>query len=110
MRWKLLVLVSTIASLVAFGLWFMSVDFFFGSDRPVQRGTLFLLATLIIPIAVAVFAGIFLYRRTSRRRKTQAVMTVLLTLLLAAGIHFAGERLFPAWLDIARPCHRPPCI
>jgi hypothetical protein len=44
---------------------------------------------LLIPIAVALFAGVFVYRHTARRRKLQAVLTSVLVLMLSA-VAFVG--------------------
>jgi cytochrome bd-type quinol oxidase subunit 2 len=109
MRWKLLVIVSLIASLLAFGLWSALIVLVFGHVRPVPRHDWLLLASALVPLAVTEFAGMFVYRHTARRRKTQAVVTILLTLSFATGIYFAGSRFFPQLIGIPRPCPRPPC-
>ena len=104
MRWKLLIPVSIIAAIIAFGVWFILIGLIFGSVRPVQRHDSELLASLIVPLVIAGLSGLFLYRHTSRRRKTQATITFLLTLIITAGTYFAGSRLFPNVIGIPRPC------
>jgi peptidoglycan/LPS O-acetylase OafA/YrhL len=96
MRWKLLVLVSLVAALVACGAWslFMMIVFAY-SVRPIQPHGWVFLASAALPLVMAGFAGFFTYRHTARRRKTQAVLTVLLTLLLSVAACFSATRLFP---------------
>jgi cytochrome bd-type quinol oxidase subunit 2 len=109
MRWKLLVLVSFVAALVAFALWSVLTALIFGSARGSQGHDGLLIVSMLAPVALAALAGMFVYRHTARRRKTQAVLTVLLTLILTAGVYFAGSRLFPHLFGIPRLCDRPPC-
>ena len=108
MRWKLLVLVSVVAALVAFGVWSVLIALIYGSVGPVQRHDGLLIVSTLVPVALAALAGMFVYRHTARSRKTQAVFAVLLTLMLAAGVYFAGSRLFPHLIGIPRPCY--PCV
>jgi hypothetical protein len=107
MRWKLLVIISLIAALLALGLWSVLIALIFGHVRPVQRHDWLLLASIVVPLAVAAFAGFFVYRHTARRRKIQATITVLLTLSLATAAYFAGSRLVPQLIGIPRLCDYP---
>jgi uncharacterized BrkB/YihY/UPF0761 family membrane protein len=102
MRWKLLVLVSFVAALVACGVWSLLIMIIFGSERPIQPHDWLSLASAAVPLAMAAFAGFFIYRHTARRRKTQAVLTVLLTLFLSIAACFAATRLFPHTITIYR--------
>ncbi len=102
MRWKLLVLVSFVAALVACGVWSLLIMIIFGSARPIQPHDWLLLASATVPLAMAGFAGFFIYRHTARRRKTQAVLTVLLTVLLAIAACLSATRLFPDTITIYR--------
>src|SRR5258708_157247 len=113
MRWKLLVLVPLIAAIVACGAWSLLIMIVMGPVRPSEpHDWLYLagstthwlvLASAAVPLAMAGFAGFFIYRHTSRRRKTQAVLTVLLALLLSIAACLTGTRLFPANVPIDRP-------
>ncbi len=85
MRWKLLVITSLVLAFVGFGLWCTLTILLFGSARNLARHDWLLLASVLVPLGFAVFAGVFVYRHTARRRKTQAAITVLLTLLVALG-------------------------
>ncbi len=109
MRWKLLVIVSLIGSLLAFGLWSILIALIFGHVRPVPRHDWLLRASVLVPLVVAGYAGIFVYRHTARRRKTQATITVLVTLCLVTATYLAGSRLFPRLIGIPRPCVVYPC-
>lgn len=103
MRWKLLLLVSLIAALVACGAWSLLIMIIFGhSARPMQPHDWLLLASAAVPLAMAGVAGFFIYRHTSRRRKTQAMLTILLTLLLSIAACLATTKLFPNTITIYR--------
>jgi hypothetical protein len=87
MRWKLLGLVSVIGALFGVALWSAATIAAFGSARAMARNDWVLLGSLVIPLAVSVFAALFVYRHTAHRRKTQAVIATLLTLLLTAATY-----------------------
>src|SRR5262245_51546344 len=90
MRWKLLVFVSLVATLVACASWLLLSIFFFTESAAIipLNGQLWPL-TFVAPLLLTIFAAFFVYRHTSRKRKTQAVMTLLLVLTLTALICFA---------------------
>ena len=100
MRWKLLVIVSLIAALVACGLWSALAIGAFGNAGELASHGWLLLASAILPLVIAVYAGVFVYRHTSRRRKTQAVVTVIVALFLTAGAYVAAAQVFPDKLGI----------
>ena len=62
----------------------------------------FLLASAAVPLVFIVYAGVFAYRHTARRRKTQAMITAILALFLTIGFHLAASQLFPNRLVIPR--------
>jgi cytochrome bd-type quinol oxidase subunit 2 len=100
MRWKLLVIVSLAAAILACGLWSAIAISAFGSARELARHIWLLLASTLVPLGIAGYAGVFVYRHTSRRRKTQAVFAVILSLFLTAGMYFAASQMFPGRLMI----------
>ncbi|SRR5260370_23480823 len=102
MRWKLLVLVSLVAALLALGLWSALAIAGFGSARVLARSDWLLVSSFLIPLGVATYAGVFVYRHTARRRKTQAVFSVLLTLFLSVGTYLVASQVFPNKLVISR--------
>jgi len=103
MRWKLLVIASFAAAVVACGLWSALAIGAFGTASKLASHGWLLLASAIVPLVVAVYAGVFVYRHTSRRRKTQAVVTVMLALFLTAGAYVAATQVFPDKLGIQPP-------
>src|SRR5712692_7353310 len=103
MRWKLLVLVSFVAALLALGLWSAITIAVFGSARALARNDWLLLLTAIVPLAIAAYSGVFVYRHTARRRKTQAALTVILSLLLTLGTYLTASLMFPNRLVITPP-------
>lgn len=102
MRWRLLFLISIIAALVAVTLWSSFSIALFGSARAMASDDWRLAGSLFIPLAVAIFSGVFAYRHTARRRKSQAVLTFVLALLFSSGFYLIASQLFPERLIIPR--------
>ncbi len=102
MRWKLLVLASVAAAVLGVGIWSLFAIISFGTAQELARHDLILLMSALIPLVMSAYAGIFVYRHTARRRKTQAVTTILLSLLLAPVFYFTASALFPNRLHIPR--------
>lgn len=100
MRWKLLVMTSIVAALLGSGLWCALTIAFFGSAMVLARHDWLLLGSALVPFAVALFAGVFVYRHTARKRKTQAVIGVLLSALLTPVGYLAAWSLLPNRLYI----------
>jgi len=87
MRWKLLVLVSFVAAILALGLWSAITIAVFGSARVMAQHDWLLIASLVIPLSVTAYAGVFVYRHTSKRRKLQALIATILVLVLTAALY-----------------------
>lgn len=102
MRWKLVITTSLTAAIVACGLWSAFAIAVFGSARAMATSDLSLLCSLLIPAGLATLAAIFVYRHTSRRRKTQAILTTILTVVLTGGIYLVASQFFPDKLMIPR--------
>ena len=100
MRWRLLVITSFAAAVVACGLWSTLAIALFGSAKELARHDWFLLASAALPVVFIVYAGVFAYRHTARRRKTQAMITAILALFLIVGISLSASQLFPNRLAI----------
>ena|SRR5437868_6580844 len=91
MRWKLLVLISLVAALLAFSLWSAITIAIFGSGRVLEQNNWLLLCSLVIPFGVTVYAGVFVYRHTAKRRKLQALIAIALVLLLTAAAYLIAS-------------------
>jgi len=102
MRWKLLVLASVAAAVLGIGLWSLFAIIFFGTARELARHDLILLMSGLLPLALIVYAGVFVYRHTARRRKTQAVITIVVSLLIAPLIYLGASSLLPGRLYVPR--------
>ncbi len=102
MRWKLVVIASLAAAITGCGLWSALALGIFGTARALARNDWLLLASAIIPLGIAVYSGVFVYRHTARRRKTQATLTVILALLLTLGTYLVLSQVFPGRLIIPR--------
>ena len=102
MRWKLVVLSSVAAAFIGVGLWSLLVILFFGSAWKLAHSNSNLLASTLIPLGVAIFSGFFVYRHTARRRRLQAIVTVLLSVVLTPVAYVAFRALFHERLYIPR--------
>jgi len=102
MRWKLLVIASFVAAIIGCGLWSALVIGVFGTARALARNDWLLLASAIVPLGVSAYSGVFVYRHTARRRKTQATFTVILALLLTLGTYLVVSQVFPERFIIPR--------
>ena len=102
MRWRLLVTTSFAAAVVACGLWSTFAIALFGSASELARHDWFLLASATGPLVFIVYAGVFAYRHTARKRKTQAMLTAILALFLTVGFYLAALQMFPTRLVIMR--------
>jgi uncharacterized membrane protein len=95
MRWKLLGLVSVIGALFGVTLWSALTIATFGSASSLARNGWITLGTLVIPLGVSIFGALFVYRHTAHRRKTQAALATLLTLLLTAAVYLVAATITP---------------
>ena len=102
MRWKLLVLVSFVAALLALGLWASITIAVFGSARILAQNDWLLLCSLLIPLSVTTYAGVFVYRHTAKRRKLQALIAIVLVLLLTGATYLLASGIFVTRLMIPR--------
>ena len=89
MRWKLLLITSLIATLIGAGSTLAIVYGIFHTPRRLASLDLFVIGTLLIPLASIIIAGIFVYRHTARRRKLQALITALISSFLILTIFIA---------------------
>jgi uncharacterized BrkB/YihY/UPF0761 family membrane protein len=85
MRLKLVIIASVLASVAGAGT---SIALVLGvlAVKSLSSPGLLASSTLVLPIATIVFASIFVYRHTARRRKLQAFLTALLATLLTISI------------------------
>jgi len=86
MRLKLVLLATLVGTLLGAGVSIAIIAATFG--RPGLRFGQFPYgargsAIVLIPLIVALFAAVFVYRHTARRRKLQAVLTGVLILVLS---------------------------
>ena len=90
MRLKLVVIVSLLAAIVGAGSCIALVLGVF-SVKALSSPGLLVSATLLLPIATIIFASIFVYRHTARRRKLQAFLTVVLATLLTLALFIVAS-------------------
>jgi uncharacterized membrane protein len=81
MRLKLVFLASALAAIVGAGSCVALVLGVFAVKSLSSPGLL-VASTLLLPIATIIFAAVFVYRHTARRRKLQAVLTTIIATLL----------------------------
>ena len=81
MRLKLVFAAAVLAAFVGAGACIALILGVF-SVKALSSPGLLVASTLLLPIATIVFAAIFVYRHTARRRKLQAFLTTLIATLL----------------------------
>lgn len=90
MRLKLVVGASVAAAIVGAGSCIALVLGVF-SSRALSSPSLLVASTLLLPTAAIVFASIFVYRHTARRRRLQALLTAILATLLTLALFFLAS-------------------
>jgi phosphoglycerol transferase MdoB-like AlkP superfamily enzyme len=92
-RWKLLIITSLAAALLSAGG--MYVLTYLSETYPAAPNALPPLSPslVVISLAVTTLASVFVYRHTARRRKLQATLTALLSLVLTVAAVFAVARI-----------------
>src|SRR5690349_13923487 len=90
MRLKLVLAASALAALVGAGSCIALVLGLF-SPKALSSPSLLVTSTLLLPVATIVFAAIFVYRHTARRRKLQALLTALIATLLTLTFFIAAS-------------------
>jgi hypothetical protein len=94
-RWKLLIITSLVAALISVGgmhaaAYWLRKPFTHLSEQPVVSTIL-----ILIPLILGTLASIFVYRHTARRRKLQATLAALFSLVLTiATLYIVSEVYF----------------
>lgn len=85
MRLRLVLAASVLAAIVGAG---SSIAVVLGvfSAAALSNPGLLVTSTLLLPIAAIIFASIFVYRHTARRRRLQAFLTAILATVLTLGL------------------------
>ncbi|HKG47964.1 MAG TPA: hypothetical protein VKB02_14610 [Pyrinomonadaceae bacterium] len=89
MRLKLVIAASVLAAVVGAGSCIALVLCVF-SVKALSNPGLLVTSTLLLPIAAIVFASIFVYRHTARRRKLQAFLTAMIAILLTIALFISA--------------------
>lgn len=91
MRLKLVLISSLAAAIVGAGLAVTIILFVFSSLTPIASPGPVVFGTYLLPLLTTLLAAIFVYRHTARRRKLQAALSVLVSLLLTLAILLAAS-------------------
>ena len=85
MRLKLVFLASLLAAVAGAGSCIALVLGVFSRQALTSPGLL-VASTFLLPLTAIIFASIFVYRHTARRRRTQAFLTLVLATLLTIAL------------------------
>ncbi|MGI9068442.1 MAG: hypothetical protein ACR2HX_18815 [Pyrinomonadaceae bacterium] len=91
MRLKLVFVSSVVAAIVGAGCAIAIILYVFSSLNPIAAPGLLVLATFLLPAGAILLATIFVYRHTARRRKLQATLTVIISLILTIAFFLVGS-------------------
>jgi hypothetical protein len=94
MRWKLLIIVSLLATIIGAGLTLLIIFALNGPGKHPGIDGLYLLGTLLFPIAAITYATIFVYRHTARRRSLQAILVALISIFLTLTVLLASSMFY----------------
>lgn len=108
MRLKLVIAASALAAVIGAGSCIALVLGVFSVEALSSPGLL-VASTLLLPTAAIVFASIFVYRHTARRRKLQAFLTALLATLLTLSL-FVLASVLTSRRDVGDPTQPGPHI
>jgi hypothetical protein len=95
MRWKLLIIATTLASIVSVGGSLGLAYGLLGASPRVRTPDATALAILALPLGIIAAASVFVYRHTARLRALQAAMTAMLSAALTLALFLAGSLLLP---------------
>jgi hypothetical protein len=93
MRLKLVFIASLLATAVGAGSAIAIVLFVFSSLESIKSPGLIVAATYLLPALAMLYASVFVYRHTARRRKLQAVLTALVSLVLTLTVFVVASML-----------------
>ncbi|MGH9898395.1 MAG: hypothetical protein ACRD4L_06045 [Pyrinomonadaceae bacterium] len=82
MRWKLLLITSAIASLLGYSAVFVASQLLVQRGIDFQKPGLAHVGVFSLSLIPAALASAFVYRHTAKRRRFQATIALLLSLLL----------------------------
>jgi hypothetical protein len=91
LRWKLLIFASLLAAVAGAGSCLAVARLLLDPVRHSPAPVWMVAATVVIPLAATVYASIFVYRHTARRRSLQAAATALLAFLLTLAALFLSS-------------------
>ena len=90
MRLRLVLAASLLAAIAGAGSCIALVLGVFSSEALSNPGLL-VSSTLLLPVGTIVFASIFVYRHTARRRRLQAFLTAILATLLTLAFFISAS-------------------
>ena len=90
MRLRLVIAASLLAAIVGAGSCIALVLGVF-SVKALSSPGLLVASTLLLPTATIIFASIFVYRHTARRRRLQAALTAILAILLTFALFVSAS-------------------
>ena len=108
MRLKLILIAALLAAITGAGASIAIILGAFASLKPLASPSLLVLSTFLLPVAAIVWATMFVYRHTARRRKLQAVLTATLGLLLTLGAFTSAALLTSRFARVPPPQPIPP--
>ena len=91
MRLKLVIIASLIAAVLGAGLEVVLVLLIFSDLSAFSTPRGITLAIYLLPFITTLLAAMFVYRHTARRRKLQAALTTIISLLLSLALLFAAS-------------------
>jgi chromate transport protein ChrA len=97
MRLKLVIGASLLAALIGAGASITIVYLTFFSLKAISAPGLIAGASFLLPVIAIVLASVFVYRHTARRRKLQAMLTAIVSIVLTLCIFLVAAIFSSRW-------------
>ena len=107
MRLKLVIIASIVAAVLGAGLAIVLVLFIFSSLPTMTNPGVLAFAIYLLPVLTTLLASIFVYRHTARRRRLQAALTALISLLLSLSLFVTASILSAPPQQMQPPSETP---
>lgn len=103
MRLKLVIIASLVAALLGAGVAIVLVLLIFSTPSSLPTAGSVVFAIYLLPVVTTLLAGMFVYRHTARRRRLQAALTAIISLLLSLALFFVASLVSAPSTEIQPP-------
>ena len=107
MRLKLVMIASLVAALLGSGVAIFLVLLMFSTPSSMATGGPVVFALYLLPVLTTFLAAMFVYRHTARRRRLQAALTTIISLLFSLALFFVASLASAPSKELQPPTETP---